>query len=150
MIKRFGLDGILKDSIILPKPKLVEVTFERVYQVFGKFILRRVPAEEANDTARLKAELQSRWAEAQAEAAKVFPEYADLQCDGSSRLWIQPYDLENRDLGRGPVWRQPDPTGGKVLRLPNNFLPKKFAKDRIWGLVRDENDVPSIAWVKLP
>lgn len=38
----------------------------------------------------------------------------------------------------------------EVLGLPERFDPYRFTGDRIWGVLRDELDVASVAWIETP
>ena len=51
----------------------------------------------------------------------------------------------------GPAWLRIAPDGEtREVRFPERFDPYRFTSGRIWGVLRDELDVASVAWVEDP
>jgi hypothetical protein len=138
------------DRIALPPERNLEVTFDRVFRMAYGFFRAQAPAGQTPDSATMYAMLQNEWAQVEAEAARVFPEYADLQCpDGS--LWIQLFDPDHGQMGRGPVWtRIATDDGVSTVRFPDSFRPLRFREDRTLGIAIGEFDIESVARVALP
>ena len=120
-------------------------------------MLLEIPAHERPPEEELRHALESEFQQVSAEFAEVFPEYAGLQCDSGGRIWLQPYDPEDGVLGYGTVWWRIDPwtDGDEAARIhavefPERFTPYRFDHEEVWGVVRDELDVESVAWIELP
>jgi hypothetical protein len=138
------------DTIPLPPERNLEVTFDRVFRMAYGFFRAQAPGGQTPDSATMYAMLQNEWAQVENEAAGVFPEYADLHCpDGS--LWIQLFDPDHGQMGRGPVWTRVAANGTtSAFRFPDSFRPLRFREDRVLGISVGEFDIESVAAVPLP
>jgi hypothetical protein len=134
----------------LPPEQSLEVTFDRVFRMAYGFMREQAPGGQAPDSAMMYAMLQNEWAQVAGEAASVFPEYADMQCpDGS--LWMQRFDPDHGQMGRGPVWLRIATDGGaSSVRFPDSFRPLRFHANSILGISRGEFDIESVARMALP
>jgi hypothetical protein len=43
-----------------------------------------------------------------------------------------------------------DQRGVREVRFPERFDPHRFTEGRVWGVLRDELDVASVAWLPAP
>jgi hypothetical protein len=54
-------------------------------------------------------------------------------------------------LRGGTAWLRITPGGvSQEIHLPERFDPYRFTSERIWGVLRDELDVASVAWIEAP
>ena len=84
------------------------------------------------------------------ELASYLPRYVDFRCGDDGTMWMQPLDLDLGGLRGGRPWLRIGPDGGvREVRLPARFDAFRFSASRVWGVYRDENDLPSVAFVWL-
>ncbi len=85
------------------------------------------------------------------ELASYLPRYVDFRCSEDGTMWIQPLDVELGGLRGGRSWLRITPDGSvREVWLPERFDAFRFLPSRVWGVYRDENDLPSVASVSLP
>ena len=91
------------------------------------------------------------------ELASYLPRYVDLRCTEDGTMWMHPLDPDVGGLGGGPRWLRIAPDGATApdgavqeVYLPDRFDAFRFTESRIWGISRDENDIPSVASIVLP
>lgn len=85
------------------------------------------------------------------ELASYLPRYVDFRCSEDGTMWLHPFDPDAGGLNGGPVWLRISPEGvAREVRLPDRFDALRFSESRIWGVYRDELDVPSVASIPLP
>src|SRR5690606_34806100 len=88
--------------------------------------------------------------------AQLLPRYVDFHCDEQGTQWIQRFDIESpgsmmTGLRGSRRWLRIAPGGEmRSVRLPERFDVFRFTPDRIWGVLRDEVDVASVAWIAVP
>ena len=85
------------------------------------------------------------------ELASYLPRYVDFRCSDDGTMWMHPFGLDEGGLRGGRLWLRIAPDGAvREVRLPDRFDAFRFAGNRIWGVLRDELDVPSVASIALP
>ncbi len=85
------------------------------------------------------------------ELASYLPRYVDFRCSADGTMWMHPFDPDAGGLNGGPRWLRIRPDGVvREVRLPDRFDALRFSNSRIWGVYRDELDVPSVASIPLP
>ncbi len=85
------------------------------------------------------------------ELATYLPHYVDFRCSEDGTMWMHPFDPDAGGLNGGPRWLRVSPDGvARDVRLPDRFDALRFSGSRIWGVYRDELDVPSVASIPLP
>ena len=85
------------------------------------------------------------------ELATYLPRYVDFRCGEDGTMWLHPFDPDAGGLNGGPVWLRISPEGAaREVRLPDRFDALRFSDARIWGVYRDELDVPSVASIRMP
>ena len=85
------------------------------------------------------------------ELATYLPRYVDFRCGEDGTMWLHPFDRDAGGLNGGPVWLRISPDGlAREVRLPDRFDALRFSDARIWGVYRDELDVPSVAAIQMP
>lgn len=105
----------------------------------------------AEDSLRLLDRMAQTVEGAPHELASYLPRYVDFRCGEDGTMWLQPLDLDAGGLGGGPLWLWITPDGtARAVRLPARFDALRFTGSRIWGVYRDELDVPAVASVPLP
>lgn len=63
-------------------------------------------------------------------------------------MWLRPLALETGGMRGGPAWVRVDrDDGAREVRFPERFDPFRFADGRVWGVVRDELDMPKVGWI---
>ena len=85
------------------------------------------------------------------ELASYLPRYVDFRCSEDGTMWLHPFDPDAGGLNGGRLWLR-IPADGAVqdVRLPERFDAFRFSGSRIWGVYRDELDIPSVAFIPLP
>ncbi|MXY30416.1 MAG: hypothetical protein F4043_01585 [Gammaproteobacteria bacterium] len=85
------------------------------------------------------------------ELATYLPHYVDFRCSEDGTIWLHPFDPDAGGLNGGPRWLRISPDAGpRDVHLPDRFDALRFSDSRIWGVYRDELDVPSVASIPLP
>jgi len=150
-----GFDGTGQERapITLPPTGLSEVT----PQEFARAIFPLRQAEitggagdrlSEEDSLRLIRQVARGAEGTAAQLAAYLPPFVDFRCSPSGTMWLRPIDLDGAGLTGGRAWLRVDPDGGsRVMMLPPRFDAFRFSEDRVFGVVRDELDVPSVAWV---
>ncbi len=155
-LRGFTRSGEEISPIDLPPVRLTEVTpLEFARAVFP---LRRAEVTGAvgarltpQDSVRLLNQMAQSLSGNPRELAAYLPRYVDFRCSDDGTMWLQPIDLEVGGLKGGRAWFRISPDGKvREIRLPARFDALRFTPDRIWGVQRDELDVPSVAWIELP
>ena len=84
------------------------------------------------------------------ELASYLPRYVDFRCSEDGTMWMHPFDVDAGGLSGGPLWLRIAPDGAtQEVRLPDRFDAFRFSSSRIWGVNRDELDIPSVASISL-
>ena len=85
------------------------------------------------------------------ELATYLPHYVDFRCSEDGTMWLHPFDPDAGGLNGGPRWLRISPDGvARDVHLPDRFDALRFSDSRVWGVYRDELDVPSVASIPLP
>lgn len=85
------------------------------------------------------------------ELASYLPRYVDFRCSEDGTMWMNPVDLDAGGLKGVSAWLRITPDGAmREVRLPERFDALRFSDTRVWGVYRDEFDVPAIASISLP
>lgn len=161
-LRGFDGSGAEVDPIDLPPVPFSEVTPHQ----FAAAVFRMRQAQVTGDVAaRLTEEDSLRVLDRIArtvrgrpdELASYLPRYVDLRCTESGTIWMHPLDPDVGGLSGGRRWLRIAPDGaadpaGAVqdVYLPDGFDAFRFTESRIWGIRRDENDIPSVAFIALP
>jgi hypothetical protein len=134
--------------------RTVAFTTERLIDMILPMIQAEVPSSERPPDDELREMLTLEVEQMSDEFAQVFPEYFQLLCAPDGTLWLQQYHWSEGHEGAGHLWERipPDHTGDLPERVlfPDGFQPFRIILDRAWGIVRDDFDVPAVAWVPLP
>ena len=140
----------------LPPTGLGEIT----PQDFARVVLPLRQAEvtggvhdrlSSDDSLRLVNEMAREVRGTPTQLAAYLPPFVDFRCSPSGTMWLRPIDLDGAGLAGGRAWLRVDPDGGsRVIMLPPRFDALRFLEDRVFGVLRDGYDVPSVAWVLLP
>jgi hypothetical protein len=147
-LRRFTPTEAEEARIALPPERRVEMATERIWSMSVRRMMRLVQASQRPDTVQMRKEFDTQMQQMLPQFAEVFPEYADLHC--SDAYWLQIFDLDRGIIGRGPGWLRVDADGTtRAFELPERFTPYRFEGDRVWGVLLDELDIPSIAWIDL-
>jgi hypothetical protein len=150
-VVRYTADDVAADSTALPPEQALEITMDRIFRMAYSFMREQTSGGQLPDSATMYAQLQGQWNQMEAQAARVFPEYADLHCAGSGSLWIQRFDPDHGMMGRGPVWYRLDAAGAvSAFQFPEAFQPLRFEGDVVLGILRDDLDIEHVARMRLP
>ena len=85
------------------------------------------------------------------ELASYLPRYVDFRCSEDGTMWMNPIDLDAGGLKGASLWLRIAPDGAtREVRLPDRFDAFRFTDTRIWGVYRDEFDIPFVASIALP
>jgi hypothetical protein len=155
-LRGFTAAGEEMRPIELPPVRLTEVTPNEFARAV--FPLRQAEVTGAVGT-RLTAEDSVRVLNDMArelngephELAAYLPRYVDFRCASDGTMWVQPIDLRVGGLKGGAAWLRITPQGAtREVRFPERFDALRFTSDRVWGVLRDELDVASVAWIEWP
>ena len=84
------------------------------------------------------------------ELASYLPRYVDFRCADDGTMWMHPFDPDAGGLRGGRMWLRIAPDGtAREVWLPERFDALRFTVSGIWGVYRDEVDVPSVARIPL-
>ncbi len=84
------------------------------------------------------------------ELASYLPRYVDFRCSEDGTMWMNPVDLDAGGLKGASFWLQIAPDGAiREVHFPDRFDAFRFSESRIWGVYRDELDIPSVASIAL-
>ena len=155
-LRGFDGSGTEVDPIDLPPVPFTEISPRQ----FGEAVFGLRQAELTGDTRiRLSAEDSVRAMDQMVqmvqgephELASYLPRYVDFRCSDDGTMWMHPFGLESGGLRGGRLWLRIAPDGAvQEVRLPDRFDAFRFSGNRIWGVFRDEFDVPSVASIALP
>lgn len=161
-LRGFDGSGAEADPIELPPVPFTDITPRQ----FAAAVFRMRQAQLTSDVAaRMTEEDSLRVLDRIArtvrgrphELASYLPRYVDLRCTGDGTIWMHPLDPDVGGLSGGSRWLRiaSDAAGipaGTVqeVYLPDRFDAFRFTESRIWGISRDENDIPSVASIALP
>lgn len=85
------------------------------------------------------------------ELASYLPRYVDFRCSEDGTMWMNPIDLDAGGLKGALVWLRIAPDGAiREVHLPARFDALRFSDSRVWGVYRDEFDIPAVASIALP
>jgi hypothetical protein len=137
--------------VSLPPERRLEATRERVFAMVYRDALSQTPDLGRADSLAIRAGFEADYRELGPQISPVFPEYVDLQCDDRDVAWLQRFDLEGWETGRGPTWLRIQLDAPPLeVRLPGGLRRVRFAEGRVWGIALDPMDVPSPAWAWVP
>ncbi len=155
-LRGFDGSGTETGPIDLPPVPFTEVTPRQ----FAATVFALRQAELTGDVrARLSADDRERLLDEMVrgirgephELASYLPRYVDLRCGVDGTVWLHPFDPDAGGLKGGPLWLRITANGvAREVRLPDRFDAFRFSGSRIWGIHRDELDVPSVASIGLP
>ncbi len=85
------------------------------------------------------------------ELASYMPRYVDFRYGDDGTMWMHPLDLDSGGLAGSSLWLRITPDGAiQEVRLPDRFDAFRFSGGRVWGVHRDESDVPFVGSILLP
>lgn len=157
-MRRFTADGEELDPVPVPPPftevtprQFARVAFDIAAAERAGAVTPGVGEVSAADSARLLDGMVERIEGTPEQLAGVLPKYVDFRCADDGTMWLRPLDLERGGLEGGPAWLRIAPDGAaREVRFPERFDPYRFTSGRVWGVLRDELDVASVAWVEAP
>lgn len=155
-LRGFDREGRELEPIGLPPAGLAEVASQDFARVV--FPLRQAEATggvggrlSSEDSLRLVSQMARDVKGTAAQLAAYLPPFVDFRCSPSGTMWLRPIDLDGGGLAGGREWLRVDPDGeSRVIVLPPRFDAFRFSEDRVFGALRDDLDVPSVAWARLP
>ena len=155
-LRGFDGSGTEVSPIDLPPVPFTEVSRRQ----FGEAVFGLRQAEmtgdvrtrlSAEDSVRVMDQLVQMIQGEPHELASYLPRYVDFRCSDDGTMWMHPFGLDSGGLSGGPLWLRIAPDGAiREVRLPDRFDAFRFSSSRIWGVYRDENDIPSVASIPLP
>jgi hypothetical protein len=80
----------------------------------------------------------------------LLPKFVDFRCADDGTMWLRPLDLERGGIHGGPAWLRIAGGETREIRFPERFDAYRFTSGRVWGVMRDELDVASVAWIAAP
>jgi hypothetical protein len=76
------------------------------------------------------------------------PMYVDMRCSAEGEIWLRPFDPDIGGLTGGPNWLRIARDGTtQEVQLPDRFDVFRATSNRLWGVMRDDLDIASIAWI---
>lgn len=149
-LRRFDKGGREREAVALPPERRIAMTFDRAFGMFYRQ-MREAGSSQVPDSAQLRATFEAQvFPPLAGSSADVFPEYADLRCDGEGTLWLSPFETASARYGHGSEWWRIDEDGSRTIyRLPEAFTAFRFGEDRVWGAVVDSLGIPSVASIRI-
>lgn len=153
-LRGFDRDGVEVQPVQLPPTGLAEIAPEDFARVI--FPIRQAEVTGGNrltsdDSLRLVRQMAGEVRGSGAELAAYLPPFVDFRCSGSGVMWLRPLDVGGGGLAGGRDWLRVGLDGdARVVTLPPRFDAFRFTEDRVFGVLRDDLDVPSVAWAQLP
>ena len=149
-LRRITESGEELVAFALPEERQVEITVDRVFEMFYRQVAANVSSAQLPPKAEMRSLTEEQNEELVSTSADVFPEYADLRCTSDGTLWIRPFDMTAVRLGQGSDWIRLSADGSQTrFALPRAFRTFGIESDRIWGTLQDTLGVESIVWVGL-
>jgi hypothetical protein len=148
-LRRFRDGQEDREPFALPRERNVQMTADLVFEMFYRQFAEDISSDQlpAKDEMRRVTESQNQ--EFVSSSAPFFPEFADLRCGADGAFWLQRFDATTGRLGHGPDWLRLSTNGSQTwVSLPRTFTTVRIERDRIWGTVRDDLGVQSIAWIE--
>lgn len=155
-LRGFDGSGAELAPIILPPVPFTEVTARqfagaifaiRQAELTGDVWSRLSPEDSVRVMNQMVRSVQGR----PHELASYLPRYVDFRCSQDGMMWLNPVDLNAGGLKGATMWLRIAPDGViREVRLPERFDALRFSDSRVWGVYRDELDVPSVASIALP
>lgn len=152
-IRGFTAGGDELDPIALPPVSPTSVT----HRQFARAVLGLAAAEvmgtlgrqvSPEDILRLLNRLVGEMKGEPEQLRWFLPMYVDIRCSEDGELWLRPFDVEVGGLTGGPNWLRIAPDGTlQEVRLPDRFDVFRVTSDRLWGVLRDDLDIASVAWI---
>lgn len=157
-LRGFGPEGVEVDPIPVPPPfteatprQIARTAFDLAAAEQAGALTPEMAEMSAADSSRLVDAVVQRLDGTPEQLGGLLPKFVDFRCADDGTMWLRPLDLERGGMEGGPHWLRVTPDGEtRDVRLPERFDPYRFTSDRIWGVLRDELDVPSVAWVEAP
>lgn len=155
-LRGFDRTGAESAPIQLPPTGLAEVAPQDFARVVFPLRQAEVTGEvggrlSSEDSLRLVTQMAREVKGSAAELAAYLPPFVDFRCSPSGTMWLRPIDLAGAGLAGGRAWMRIGPDGAsRVINFPPRFDPLRFLDDRVYGALRDDLDVPSVAWIPLP
>jgi len=149
-LRRMRQSGEELAALALPDEREVEITVERVFEMFYRQLGANVSSAQLPAKAEMRSLTEDQNEELVRTSASVFPEYADLRCTTDGTIWIRPFDVTAVRLGQGSDWLRLSADGSQTrVALPRAFRTFRIEGDRIWGTIQDTLGVESVVWVGL-
>lgn len=146
VVQRVESNGIERARHALPPERRVALTDDRMFRMIYRLMLQEMPAGGRPDSVEFRRQLEAEMRAFSSEFASVFPEYNALACGSGSTVWLQFYDVDAEPT----LWLRIEPDGTtRRVRFPERFTPYRFTGGRIWGVLRDEFDVATLAWTEV-
>lgn len=157
-LRGFTADGVELGPVPVPPPfteatprQFARVTFDLAAAEQAGAVTPGMAEMTAADSARILNGVVARLQGTPQQLGGLLPKYVDFHCADDGTMWLRPLDLERGGMGGGPVWLRIAPDGDvRDVRFPERFDPYRFTSGRIWGVLRDELDVESVAWMEAP
>jgi hypothetical protein len=143
-VRRFDAAGGELGERALPPERAIAITEAGLFAMLVPAML-----QHGADTAAMRRQMAANWPEFSRGVARVFPEYSELHCGEDGGVWLQRFD-PNAGMGRGVAWLRLEADRALAVDFPPAFHPIHFAKEQVWGVIRDEVDLESIAWIRTP
>ena len=117
--------------------------------VIGRLLRRSDAARMSEEEAR--SMLPEVMRQLEPELSTASPAYTEMVCDGSGRIWLQRFSVEDDWMGRAALADIIDPEHGdqQDVDLPPGFRLVTARGDTVFGVIRDEHDVEHLAAVLL-
>lgn len=154
-LRTFRSDGSEAGGIRLPPPVFTEASprefagaiFEfRAAEIVGNV----VGSLSSDDSLRVINEIVGEVNGNPRELASYLPRYVDMRCSEDGTTWLRPLSLDRGAMRGTRYWLRVSTDGStETVDFPERFDPLRFTSGRVWGVLRDAFDVPSVGWIDL-
>lgn len=156
-LRGFTAAGVELEAIPVPPPFTEATPRQFARAVFDLAVVERAGAVtprmaemSAADSAEIVNGLVQRLEGTSQQLGGLLPKFVDFRCGDDGSMWLRPLDLERGGIRGGPGWLRIAGGETREIRFPERFDPYRFTSGRVWGVIRDELDVASVAWIAAP
>ncbi|MGI9626829.1 MAG: hypothetical protein ACR2QM_08340 [Longimicrobiales bacterium] len=151
VLRRFApATGEEMTPVPLPEPTPVEMTPDLVFEMFYRQFAEDRPGNQGPGMEQMRELTREQNREFVQNSNESFPEYSELRCDTRGEFWLRRFDPTRGRLGLGPDWLHISVDGThSLVSLPPSFRVFRIEQDRMWGTLRDELGVESVALLEL-
>lgn len=155
-LRGFTADGVELEPVPVPTPfteatprQFARAVFDLAAAEQAGAVTSDVAEMSAADSAQTLSGVSERLDGTPQQLGDLLPKYVDFRCADDGTMWLRPLDLVRGGMKGGPGWLRISPDGQtREVAFPERFDPYRFTSTQVWGVLRDELNVASLAWTE--